>query len=64
MKVFEPTVVPGDPNGTSVTLQLPTTTVPSVCLNHTPVVQIHTPHLTAQNFGNIGPSTSTVIVQQ
>ena len=33
-------------------------------LNHTPAVQIQTPPLTAQNFGNIGPSTSDVTVQQ
>ena len=33
-------------------------------LNDTPAVQIQTPPLTAQNFGNIGPSTSAIIVQQ
>ena len=33
-------------------------------LNHTPAIQTQTPPLTAQNLGNIGPSTSAVIVQQ
>ena len=41
-----------------------TTTVQSMNLNHTPAVQIQTPQRTAQNFGNIGPSTLAVIVQQ
>ena len=47
MNVSEPTVVPGDPNETSVTLQLPKTIVPSMGLNHTPAVKIQTAQLTA-----------------
>ena len=64
VNVSQSTFAPGDPNETNVAVQLPTTTVPSMSLNHTPAVQIQTPPLTAQNFGNIGSSTSAVIVQQ
>ena len=64
VNVSQPTFAPGDPNETNVAVQLPTTTVPSMSLNHTPAVQTQTPPLTAQNLGNIGPSTSAVIVQQ
>ena len=64
VNVSLPTFAPGDPNEINVAVQLPTTTVPSMSLNHTPAVQIQTPPLTAQNFGNIGPSTSVVVVQQ
>ena len=64
VNVSQPIFAPGDPNETNVAVQLPTTTVPSMSLNHTPAVQIQTPPLTAQNFGNIGPSTSDVTVQQ
>ena len=62
--VSQPTFAPGDPNETNVAVQLPTTTVPSMSLNHTPAKQTQTPPLTAQNLGNIGPLTSAVIVQQ
>ena len=64
VNVSQTIFAPGDPNETNVAVQLPTTTVPSMSLNHTPAVQIQTPPLTAQNFGNIGPSTSDVTVQQ
>ena len=64
VNVSQPTFAPGDPNETNVAVQLPTTTVAPMSLNYTPAVQIQTPPLTAQNFGNIGPSTSAVIVQQ
>ena len=64
VNVSQPIFAPGDPNETNVAVQLPTTTVPSMSLNHTPAIQTQTPPLTAQNLGNIGPSTSAVIVQQ
>ena len=50
VNVSQPIFAPGDPNETNVAVQLPTTTVPSMSLNHTPAVQIQTPPLTAQNF--------------
>ena len=62
--ISQPTFAPVDLNETQVVVQPPTTTVPSMNLNHTPAVQIQTPPLTAQNIGNIGSSTSAVIVQQ
>ena len=64
VNVSQPIFAPDDPNETNVAVQLPTTTVPSMSLNHTPAIQTQTPPLTAQNLGNIGPSTSAVIVQQ
>ena len=64
INVSQPTFAPGDSTETNVAVQLQTTTVPSMSLNHTPAIQIQTPQLTAQNFENIGPSTSAVIVQQ
>ena len=64
VKVSQPTFASGDPNETNVAVQLPTTTVPSMSMKHTPAVPNQTPPLTAQNFGKIGPSTSAVIVQQ
>ena len=64
VNVSQPFFAPDDPNETNVAVQLPTTTVPSMSLNHTPAIQTQTPPLTAQNLGNIGPSTSAVIVQQ
>ena len=64
VNVSQPTFAPGDHNETNVAVQLPTTTVPSMSLNHTPAVQTQTPPFTAQNLGNVGPSTSAVIVQQ
>ena len=62
--VSQPTFAPGDLNQANLTVQLPTTIAPALSLNHTPAVHVQTPPLTAQNFGNIGPSTSAVIVQQ
>ena len=64
IKVSRPTFAPGDLNPAHMTVQLPTTIAPTMRLNHTAAVQVQTPPLTAQNFGNIGPSTSAVIVQQ
>ena len=64
VNVSQPIFAPDVPNETNVAVQLPTTTVPSMSFNHTPVIQTQTPPLTAQNLGNIGPSTSAVIVQQ
>ena len=62
VNVSQPTFAPGDPNETNVAVQLPTTTVPSMSLNHTPAIQTQTPPLTAQNLGNIGQQVQPTII--
>ena len=64
INVSQPSFAPGDVNETHMTVHLPTTTAPTMSLNHTPAVQIQTPPSTAQIVGNIVPSTSAVIRQQ
>ena len=60
----QPTFAPNDINETHVTIQLPTTTAPSMSLNHFPVVQIQTPLLLAQTFASSINSKSTSSTRQ